>query len=85
MRPRSAPPSAPSTCRASAACWPKGRLIEAGGYTDFSSALFLVPAPSEAEAIDLVRDDVYMRSGVWIDDVRARQFGRVVLVPPGSK
>jgi uncharacterized protein len=59
----------------------EGRLIEAGGFTDFSSALFLVPAASEAEAIDLVRDDVYMRSGVWIDDVRARQFGRVVLAP----
>jgi hypothetical protein len=40
-----------------------------------------VPAASEAEAIDLVRDDVYMRSGVWIDDVKARQFGRVVLAP----
>jgi uncharacterized protein YciI len=59
----------------------EGRLIEAGGFTDFSSALFLVPAESEAEAIDLIRDDVYMRSGVWIDDVGARPFGRVVLAP----
>jgi len=57
------------------------RLIEAGGFTDFSSALFLVPAADEGEAIDLIRDDVYMRAGVWIDDVRARQFGRVVLTP----
>ena len=35
----------------------------------------------EGEAIDLIRDDVYMRAGVWIDDVRARPFGRVVLAP----
>jgi uncharacterized protein YciI len=57
----------------------EGRLIEAGGFLDFSSALFLVPAPSEAEAIELIRDDVYLREGVWIDDARARAFGRVVL------
>jgi uncharacterized protein YciI len=56
----------------------EGRLIEAGGFQDFSSALFLVPAADEAEAADLVRDDVYMRGGVWKDDVRARPFGRVV-------
>jgi uncharacterized protein YciI len=56
----------------------EGRLIEAGGFQDFSSALFLVPAADEAEAAALVRDDVYMRAGVWMDDVRARPFGRVV-------
>jgi uncharacterized protein YciI len=55
----------------------EGRLIEAGGFLDFSSALFLVPASNEAEAIALIRDDVYLRSGVWIDDFRARAFGRV--------
>jgi hypothetical protein len=40
-----------------------------------------VPAADEAAAIDLIRDDVYMRAGVWIDDVRARPFRRVVLAP----
>ena len=55
----------------------EGRLIEAGGFLDFSSALFLVPASSGADAIALIRDDVYLRSGVWIDDLRARAFGRV--------
>jgi uncharacterized protein YciI len=55
----------------------EGRLIEAGGFLDFSSALFLVPASNETEAISLIRDDVYLRSGVWIDDLRARAFGRV--------
>lgn len=56
----------------------EGRLIEAGGFLDFSSALFLVPAGDEAQAVALIQDDVYMRAGVWLDDVRARAFGRVV-------
>jgi uncharacterized protein YciI len=56
----------------------EGRLIEAGGFLDFSSALLFVRAASEDEAVALIRDDVYIRAGVWIDDIRARTFGRVV-------
>jgi len=55
------------------------RVLEAGGYLDFSSALLMVRAPSEEEAVALVRDDVYLREGVWLDNARARPFGRVVL------
>jgi uncharacterized protein (DUF952 family)/uncharacterized protein YciI len=55
-----------------------GTLIEAGGYLDFSSALLLVRASTEAEALDMFRDDVYIRTGVWTD-LRARALGRVVL------
>nr|MDP9482426.1 hypothetical protein [Chloroflexota bacterium] len=55
----------------------EGRLIEAGGYLDLSAALLLVRASSEAEALDLIGDDVYLRSGVWTT-LRARPFGRVV-------
>lgn len=55
-----------------------GRLVEAGGYLDFSAAMLLVRAESADEAIALVRDDVYLRSGVWVDDARARAYGRVV-------
>jgi uncharacterized protein YciI len=57
----------------------EGRLIEAGGFLDFSGAMLLVRAESEEDALALIRDDVYIRSGVWIDDVRARAYGRVVL------
>lgn len=57
----------------------EGRLIEAGGFLDFSGSLLFVRAASEAEAIALVRDDVYIRSGVWTDDLRARAYGRVTL------
>jgi hypothetical protein len=28
-----------------------------------------------------VRDDIYVREGVWLDDARARAFGRVVIAP----
>jgi uncharacterized protein YciI len=56
-----------------------GTLVEAGGYLDFSAALLMVRAPSEEEAVALVRDDVYVREGVWLDDAKARPFGRVVL------
>ncbi len=55
-----------------------GRLIEAGGYLDMSSAVLLVRAASEEEAIALFRDDVYVRCGVWTDQIRARPWGRVV-------
>lgn len=59
----------------------EGRMVEAGGFLDFTGALLMVRASSETEALDLVRDDVYLRSGVWLDDARARPFGRVVLAP----
>lgn len=55
----------------------EGRVIEAGGHLDFSTALLLVRASSEAEALDLVGDDIYVRSGVWTT-LRAKPFGRVV-------
>ncbi len=54
-----------------------GQVIEAGGYLDFSSALLLVNASSEDEALDIFRNDVYIRTGVWTD-LRARPLGRVI-------
>jgi uncharacterized protein YciI len=55
----------------------RGILIEAGGYSDFSSALLLLRAASEADALAIARDDVYLRAGVWVE-FRVRPFGRVV-------
>jgi uncharacterized protein (DUF952 family)/uncharacterized protein YciI len=55
----------------------EGRVIEAGGHLDFSTALLLVRASSEAEALELFRDDVYLRSGVWTT-LRAKPFARVI-------
>lgn len=53
-----------------------GVYVEAGAYADVSASVILVRAESAEAAIDLVRDDVYLRNGVWVE-VRARAFGRV--------
>jgi uncharacterized protein YciI len=53
-----------------------GEYVEAGAFTDVSASVILVRAESEEAALALVRDDVYMRNGVWVE-VRARAFGRV--------
>jgi len=55
----------------------RGVIIEAGGYADVSSSLLLVRASNEAAALDIARDDVYMKNGVWVE-LRVRAFGRVV-------
>jgi uncharacterized protein len=61
-----------------------GVYIEVGAFADVSGSLLLVRAPSEEAAIALVADDVYMRSGVWVE-VRARAFGRVNRLRRGSR
>src|SRR5262245_40076707 len=57
----------------------EGTLVEAGGFLDFRSALLVFRVASAQEAIDIIRDDVYLRSGVWLDDPRARAWARVVV------
>jgi hypothetical protein len=53
-----------------------GVLTEVGAFLDVSATVAIVRAASEAEAIELFRQDVYMRNGVWVE-IRARPFGRV--------
>ena len=54
----------------------QGTVIEAGAFTDVSATLILVRAADEEAALDICRDDVYLRNGVWVE-LRARPFGRV--------
>ena len=54
-----------------------GTVVEAGGYADMSGSLLLVRAADEESALAILREDVYMRSGVWTA-LRARVLGRVV-------
>jgi len=54
----------------------QGLVIEAGAFTDVSATLVLVRAADEDAALDICRDDVYLRNGVWVE-LRARPFGRV--------
>jgi uncharacterized protein len=53
-----------------------GVVVEAGAFADVSASIVLVRAESEAAALAVCRDDVYMRNGVWVE-LRARPFGRV--------
>jgi uncharacterized protein YciI len=54
-----------------------GVVIEAGAFADVSASIILLRAADEVAALELCRDDVYMRNGVWVE-IRARPFGRVV-------
>jgi uncharacterized protein YciI len=60
----------------------QGVLVEAGAYTDVSASFVLLRAESEAAALDIVRQDVYMQHGVWVE-ARAKPFGRVRLAEEG--
>ncbi len=53
-----------------------GIYVEVGAYADVSASVILVRAETEAEALAIVGDDVYLRNGVWVE-LRARKFGRV--------
>lgn len=53
-----------------------GIVVEAGAFADVSASVMVVRATDEQAALDLFRDDVYLRNGVWVE-LRARAFGRV--------
>ena len=55
-----------------------GVVIELGAFTDVSGAMILVRAPSESEALEICRQDVYTQNGVWVE-LRAKPFGRLRL------
>jgi uncharacterized protein len=56
----------------------EGVIVEAGAFTDVSRSIMLIRATSEEAALDICRDDVYMREGVWVE-LRAKAFGRVAI------
>lgn len=56
----------------------EGTVIEVGGFNDMSESLLMVRAESEAAAIEIAREDIYMQQGVWVE-LRARPFGRLAL------
>lgn len=53
-----------------------GSIAFAGSFQDVSASVMVVRASSEREAIDLFRDDPYLRNGVWVE-LRVRPFLRV--------
>lgn len=54
----------------------QGIVTEAGAFADVSASIVVVRAASEEAALDVFRDDVYLRNGIWVE-LRARPFGRV--------
>ena len=59
-----------------------GVIVEAGAFMDMSASVLLVRAGTEAEALEVARQDVYMQTGVWVE-LRAKPFGRVRLATEG--
>lgn len=59
-----------------------GVIIEAGAFTDMSASVLLIRADTEAEVLEICRQDVYMQTGVWVE-IRAKPFGRVRLATEG--
>lgn len=53
-----------------------GIVIEAGGMADFSRAILLVRAADAEAAREIAVQDVYVRSGVWVE-IQVHAFGRV--------
>jgi len=53
-----------------------GVVVEAGAFADVTASIIVLRAASEQAALDVFRDDVYVRNGVWVE-LRARAFGRV--------
>ena len=54
-----------------------GTVVEVGAYSDgLTSSILLVRADSEANALAVAREDVYVSAGVW-GEITARPFGRV--------
>jgi len=54
----------------------QGIVVEAGAFADVSASIVVLRAADEQAALELCRDDVYLRNGVWVE-LRARAFGRV--------
>ena len=54
-----------------------GIIVEVGAYSDaLTSSILLLRASSEAEALEIAQQDVYVSSGDW-GEITARPFGRI--------
>ncbi len=56
----------------------EGTVIEVGAFADVSASIVLLRVPTEEAALQVCREDVYMRNGVWVE-LRAKPFGRLRL------
>ena len=56
----------------------QGVIAEVGAFADISASVLLIRAATEAEALEVCRQDVYMQNGIWVE-LRARPFNRLRL------
>src|SRR5512141_2304075 len=56
-----------------------GVVVEVGAVADVSASVVMLRAPSADAALEICRDDVYTRNGIWVE-FRVRPFNRVVVV-----
>ena len=61
----------------------QGVIIEVGAYADVSASVLIIRAATEAAALEVCRQDVYMQNGVWVE-LRAKAFGRLRLAEEAS-
>jgi uncharacterized protein YciI len=54
-----------------------GVVLEVGAFVDMSASVVMLRAPSEEAALELLRADVYLRNGVWVE-LRARALSRLI-------
>lgn len=54
-----------------------GIVIEVGAVADVSASVILLRAPSAEAALEVCRQDVYTKNGIWVE-FRVRPFNRVV-------
>ena len=55
----------------------QGVLIEAGAFDDVSASVLMLRVPTQEAALEICRQDVYTRNGVWVE-FRIRPFNRLV-------
>lgn len=55
-----------------------GVVIEVGAVADVSASVVMLRAPSADAALEICRQDVYTKNGIWVE-FRVRPFNRVVV------
>lgn len=56
----------------------EGVVIEVGAVADVSASVVMLRAPSADSALEICRQDVYTKNGIWVE-FRVRPFNRVVV------
>jgi uncharacterized protein YciI len=56
----------------------EGVVVEVGAIADVSASVIMLRADSAEAALDICREDVYTKNGIWVE-FRVRPFNRVII------